>query len=395
VRRVLLVTGAVVFFNSSLPTALAPLLPRLADEFALSKGQSGLLTAAFGAGIVVGTIPALVLASGLGVKPSVMFGLGLMIASSVGFAFASTAPALELSRLTQGVSVAIAWPSATAWLVGFGPPERRGELIGITARASIAGAVLGPVLGGIATLVGRAQTFGILAVAGVAVAIWAFRAPALPISQRRHPRILLAALRQRGVGGGLWLGLVAALFLGVLIVLGPLDLHRLGWSPVGISAVFLTSTALLAAASPPIGRWLDRRGPAVPVRVGLLIATAAFVLFPFIEGHWTTAAFVLAGLLAYGFCWVSAVALLGAGAEQAGADYALAFAVVNLTWAVGQFSGATLSGTLAGAAGDALPCVAVGAICLITLGLLRGLPRAGRATVSQPDLKAGARAARK
>jgi len=249
VRRVLLVTGAVVFFNSSLPTALAPLLPRLADEFSLSKGQSGLLTAAFGAGIVVGTIPALVLASRLGVKPSVLLGLGLMIASSVGFAFASTAPALELSRLTQGISVAIAWPSATAWLVGFGSPERRGELIGITARASIAGAVLGPVLGAIATVLGRALTFSILATAGVAVAIWAFRAPSLPLRTRRHPRVLLGALRQPGVGGGLWLGFVTALFLGVLIVLAPLDLHRFGWSPVGISVVFLVSTAVLAAAA--------------------------------------------------------------------------------------------------------------------------------------------------
>jgi predicted MFS family arabinose efflux permease len=394
VRRVLLVTGAVVFFNSSLPTALAPLLPRLADEFSLSKGQSGLLTAAFGAGIVVGTIPALVLASRLGVKPSVLLGLSLMIVSSVGFAFASTAPALELSRLTQGISVAIAWPSATAWLVGFGAPERRGELIGITARASIAGAVLGPVLGGIATVLGRAQTFGILAIAGLAVAIWAFRAPALPLS-KRHPRVLLGALRQPGVGGGLWLGFVTALFLGVLVVLAPFDLHRLGWSPIGISAVFLVSTAVLAGASPPIGRWFDRRGPWAPVRSGLLMATGAFVVFPLAEGHWTTAAFVLAGLLAYGFCWISAVALLGAGAEQVGADYALAFAVVNLTWAVGQFSGATLSGTLAGAVGDIVPCVAVGAICLLTLAMTPGWFRSYRAAAPEKDMSTGARAARR
>ncbi len=391
-RRVLLVTGAVVFFNSSLPTALAPLLPRLADEFSLSEGQSGLLTAAFGAGIVVGTIPALVLASRLGVKPSVLLGLGLMIASSVGFAFASTAPALELSRLTQGISVAVAWPSATAWLVGFGSPERRGELIGITARASIAGAVLGPVLGAIATVLGRALTFSILATAGVAVAIWAFRAPSLPLRTRRHPRVLLGALRQPGVGGGLWLGFVTALFLGVLIVLAPLDLHRFGWSPVGISVVFLVSTAVLAAASPPIGRWFDRRGPTPPIRAGLLTAAGAFVVFPLAEAHWTTAAFVLAGLVAYGFCWISAVALLGAGAEQVGADYALAFAVVNLTWAVGQFFGATLSGALAGTMGDLVPCVAVGAICLLTLALTRGW---FRGVASEEELTTGSKAASK
>ncbi len=394
VRKVLLVTGAVFLFNSSLPTALAPLLPHLADEFSLSKAQAGLLTAAFGAGIVVGTAPALVLASRLGVKPSVLLGLGLMIVSSVVFAMAPSAPVLELSRLAQGVSVAIAWPSATAWLVGFGSSERRGELIGIAARASIAGAVFGPVLGGIATVVGRALTFGIVALVGLAVIIWAVRAPALPLSRRRRPGVLLSALRQPNVVGGLWLGMIAALFLGVLVVLSPLDLHRLGWSPIGISAVFLVSTGLLAAASPAIGRWFDRRGPTAPVRAGLLTATGVFVAFPLAEEYWTTAALVLAATLAYGLCWVSAVALLGAGAEQAGADYAPGFAVVNLTWAVGQFSGAALAGALAGAVGDTLPSVSVGVICLLTLALLGRFTRSNRAVVSEETLSTDSSTAR-
>lgn len=393
-RKVLLVTGAVFVFNSSLPTALAPLLPHLADEFSLSKGQAGLLTAAFGAGIVVGTAPALLLASRLGVKPSVLLGLALMIASSVGFAMAPSAQALELSRLAQGVSVAIAWPSATAWLVGFGSSERRGELIGIAARASIGGAVFGPVLGGIATVVGRALTFGIVALVGLAVVVWALRAPALPLTKRRRPRVLLAALRQPGVAGGLWLGMLAALFLGVLVVLAPLDLHRLGWSSIGISAVFLISTGLLAAASPAIGRWFDRRGPVAPVRAGLLIATGVFIAFPLAQGRWTTAGLVLAALLAYGLCWVSAVALLGAGAEQAGADYALAFAVVNLTWATGQFSGAALAGALASAVGDTLPSVSVAAICLLSLAVVRGFTRSHRAVASEERLSTDSSAAR-
>ena len=86
------------------------------------------------------------------------------------------------------------------------------------------------------------------------------------------------------------------------------------------------------------------------------------------------------------------MALLGAGAEQVGADYALAFAVVNLTWAVGQFFGATLSGALAGTMGDLVPCVAVGAICLLTLALTRGW---FRGVASEEELTTGSKAASK
>jgi hypothetical protein len=50
--------------------------------------------------------------------------------------------------------------------------------------------------------------------------------------------------------------------------------------------------------------------------------------------------------------WVPGMAILSDGAEEAGLDQAMAFALVNLTWAGAQTVGSGGGGSLADAAGD-------------------------------------------
>ena len=82
--------------------ALTPLLPHYADTLGLTKTGAGILTAAFGIGTLVGSLPAGMLAARAGVKPVVLVGLGLLAASSPGTSStSSTSPRSAIPTRTR------------------------------------------------------------------------------------------------------------------------------------------------------------------------------------------------------------------------------------------------------------------------------------------------------
>src|SRR5262245_46081789 len=56
-RRVLLLAGTVLFYETMFFTALVPLLPHYETSFGLSEGEVGLVSAAYAAGAFFGAIP--------------------------------------------------------------------------------------------------------------------------------------------------------------------------------------------------------------------------------------------------------------------------------------------------------------------------------------------------
>src|SRR5579862_8296782 len=130
--------------------AISPLLPYYVHHFHLAKSQAGVLAASYAGGTLVGSIPAGWVAGRVGVRRTIISGLGLMIAASLAFAFASTATALDVARFVQGLGGAASWSAGLAWLIERAPHDRRAEMIGMTLAAAIAGALLGPVLGTVA-----------------------------------------------------------------------------------------------------------------------------------------------------------------------------------------------------------------------------------------------------
>ena len=108
-------------------TALAPLLPHFAARYGLGKGGAGVLSAAYAAGVLAGSIPGGLAASRFGPKPAVLVGVALTAAASLGFGLADDVTTLGAARLAQGVGSAFSWAGALAWLVSAGPPSRRGR----------------------------------------------------------------------------------------------------------------------------------------------------------------------------------------------------------------------------------------------------------------------------
>jgi MFS family permease len=363
----LVLVSAVVLVDTAFYAAIVPLLPEYADDLDLSKSAAGVLTASYAAGTLVGSIPGGWLAARLGVKPTLLTGLGLLAGTSVAFGLAQDIVVLDTVRFVQGVGGACSWAAGMAWLVGMAPPDRRGELIGSALAAAIVGVMLGPVLGGAATVVGPEVVFPAVAVIATGLAAWAWTVPGIEPARGPVMRPLVAGLKHPAVLSGLWLFCVPAVFAGVIGVLAPLRLDDLGASGVAVGAVFLVMAGVEAAISPFAGRVSDRRGRLAPIRAGLVGAIVAAVVLP-LPGTATLLALALVGAVAaLGMFWAPGMALLSDASETAGMEQGLAFAIANLAWAGGQLLGGAGAGALADASSDALAYGLMGLLCALTL----------------------------
>ena len=378
-RRLLLLVSAIVLVDTMFYAAITPLLPHYSDELGLSKSAAGVLTAAYPAGTLLAALPSGWLAVRVGVRPTVVLGLGLLSVSSIVFGLAEDVLLLDAARFLQGVGGAASWAGGLGWLVAAGPPERRGELIGSAFAAAIGGALLGPALGGVAGETAPEAAFGAVGLLAAALLAWTLRTPA-PARAETGRRRLLPALRHGPLLGGMALIVIVGLYFGVVEVLVPLRLDELGASGVAVAAVFLVAAGLQALASPAAGRYSDRRGPLAPVRVALAFGV---VLAAAIAAAEAVAPLVVLAILAgplVGMLWVPAMTILSGGAETAGLDQAMAFALVNLTWSAAQTAGAGGGGSLADAAGDWAAYGAV--IAVVALALVVALRVRGPAGVA-------------
>jgi MFS family permease len=371
VRRLLWLVSTVVLVETIFFSALAPLLPRFADELGLSKWQSGVLVASYALGGIAGALPAGLYATRAGVRATVVVGLALITGTSVAFGLVDGYWLLDAARFVQGFGGAFCWTGALAWLVSAAPRERRGELIGVAMAAAIGGALLGPVLGGAASHFGRAATFGGVAVLALALAVWAASEPPPPRGESQRLRLLFVALRSRQVLAGMWLLSLPALLFATLSVLGPLQLDRLGWGVLGVAATFFVSAGVEGAVSPAIGRWSDRVGRLAPIRFGLVAGAAVSLVIPWIGDRWLLSAFVVLAGLAYGVFWAPSTAMLSDGWEAAGVEHGLGFALMNFAWAPGNVLGSAAGGAIADVGGDVASYAVLAGLCLLTLAALQ------------------------
>ena len=370
-RRLLALTSAIVLVDTVFYAALTPLVPYFNEEFGLSKSAVGVLSGAFGAGVLVGSAPGAYVASRAGVKIAAVVGLVLISVTSLAFGLVDVVPLLVLARFVGGFGSAFSWVAAFTWLTARAPDERRGELIGLMLSAAVFGALLGPVLGSAAATIGLVPAFAAVAIVGAAIALWAGIEPAPRPGERRPFFAMLRPVLQPHLATGLWLIALSPLLFSGLAVLVPLELSRLGWGAAAVGAVFFVSAAFEAIVHPLLGRWTDRAGYLRPVVAGLLVTVGILLALPWAGNPWLLGLLVLLASGAFNATLVPGTALFSRGTEKAGTDQALAFGVTNFAWASGYAVGAPLGGTLADLGGDALSYLSLTVVCLLTLVLLR------------------------
>jgi MFS family permease len=373
-RRLVLLVSSIIFVDALLYTALTPLVPDFADEFDLSKTGAGLLLASFGAGALLGGVPGGLAAARFGPKHAVVWGLVLLGISSFAFALAGGAVTLGLARFVQGFSSTITWAGALAWVASTAPREQRGQMIGTAFGAAVAGAIVGPMFGGLAESVGIRASFTTVAVIAfgfAGLALVGRAAPCEPLTTAGVRR----AFRDRRFLGGLWLNTLPALLFGTLAILAPLALDDAGWSTLGIAAVFFAAGLVEVVLNPLLGRVTDRRGRFLPIRLALIGSTVVALALAFSSEPVAIAALVGAAAIAFGAMYTPGMSLTSHRAETTGLAQGLAFGIMNTAWAVGALIGPTLGGALGEASGDAAPYLVGALLCALTLAATQRVAR--------------------
>ena len=371
-RRLLALACAILLVDTIFYAALVPLVPYFDAEFGLSKSIVGILSGAYGAGVLVGSAPGGYLASRVGVKFAALAGLLLMSLMSIVFGLADSVGVLIAARFLGGFGSALSWVAAFTWLTWRAPEERRGEMIGMMVSAAVVGALLGPVLGSAAAIFGTVPAFSVVAAIGVGMAVWAALEPAPgPTREGRLFASLRPVLRPEIRIGLLFIALSPFLF-SAINVLVPVELGRLGWGAAAVGAVFFVSASFEAVIHPLLGRWSDRSGFRTPIGFGLLCSAAILLVFAPTGNPWVLAVLVVLSAGAFYAPLVPGTSLFSRRAEHAGVERAMAFGVTNFAWAAGYAAGAPLVGFVADMGGDAVSYLLLAGVCMLSLLLLRG-----------------------
>jgi MFS family permease len=367
VRRLLILASAMIFFDVAFFAAIAPLLPEYVDELGLSKAEAGVLSAAYAAGTLVGSLPAGFVASRVGPKRTVIAGLLLLGFASFVFGFAKDISLLDGTRFVQGIAGALIWSGALTWLITASPEENRGSVIGAALGTAIAGALLGPALGAVAGAIGTEPVFSSVLVITILLSIAASRLPESRAPERQSLSEVVTTLVSRPILQAAAFVAVPSVMFGAIEVLVPLRIDELGGSHGLIAGGFIAGAALEATLAPVAGRASDRVGRRLPYVVGLSICAVAMVAIALAATLGTVLAGLIITSLGAGLCFAPALTLISDVAESSALHQGFAAGVSNMAWASGQVIGGIGGGVVASLTGNGVPSIAITLLLTLTV----------------------------
>jgi multidrug resistance protein len=271
---------------------IVPLLPFYATEFGSSAAVVGVLVSAFSIAQLAGAPLWGRFSDRYGRRPAILAGLVITAVAYVIFAFASSVPALFLSRIVQGAGGGTIGV-VQAYVTDASAPEQRTKSLGWLSAVTSFGAVVGPAFGSLMVALGGRRAPGLAAaVLALLVAAFAWRY----LRESREPRVSGAHRVMPGRTGRaaiayvlarwhepaprlIWIYAVAiGAFYGTIQTVPLLLEHRLGITErnIGYFVMYLGGMGVIVRAL-VLGRVVDRLGEARLSRVGMLLLAAGLV----------------------------------------------------------------------------------------------------------------------
>ena len=339
---------------------ISPVLPQYALSFSVSLAMTGWAVSAYALARLVMDLPAGILGDRFGRKRNMIFGLALVIVSSVFSGFAPTFAWLIIGRVVQGLGSAFYMTSATAWVAQTSAGEYRGRFMSLYSGLVFAGTAFGPAIGGYSAaylgLSGPFFIYGGLATLSLAATLLLKE----PIrSSSSLPRVSFSDIRAILTNGPFLLvnSAVFALFFlraGVRSTLVPLFASlNLGLNGQEIGLLLTVPAIVTTLVTLPAGWLSDRIGRRIPIMSCLFLSAVSVVLIPLL-GKSVGALFVVMAF--YGFAtglqgsiaaWPADVApkeRLGTamGLYRSIGDVGFVFGPITVTYIAGAAGGETV-----------------------------------------------------
>jgi DHA1 family bicyclomycin/chloramphenicol resistance-like MFS transporter len=371
-----------------------PALPALRADLGATMEQAQLtlsaLMLAFGlAQLVWGP-----LADRVGRRPVLVGGLVVYALASIASVAAPTIEWLVAWRVLQGATLAAAVVCARAIVRDLYEPHEGAQVMSLAMSGLAVMALLGPLLGGLATAgLGWRAALAIVAACGALLlgwVLWQWPETARqrnPLATRPGPLFAQWGAIVRHPVFVAWSALMAASYGALFIVLAGSSFMFIGWlgvTPTAYGLAMASGSLSYMAGTFVCRRWVIRHGMAGTVRRGAfftLVAGLGFVL-PAAAGVQGWAALLLPQwLLCFGHGLHQPCGQAGAvgpfpraaGAAAALAGFVLSLVAFGIGTGLGAALGAAPTSTLPYAAGIGIACAVV---CLVAWGLV---PRDGPA----------------
>jgi multidrug resistance protein len=348
VRRPLVLTciTTATFTDLVAYSVAVPVLPDYAARFDAGPTMIGLLFASFGVTLLVLSVPIGRVSDRAGRKGPMIFGLGLLAASTLLFAYSQSLAMLFAARLLQGAADAITWIVGFAMIADLYRPEERGRAMGLAMAGSTLGIIIGPFIGGWLYEVGgiRLPFLFVAALAVVDLVVFALIAPSTRGAGTSAP--MLQVLTHRPVAICALVVVAGGGTIAMLEPVIPLVMEqRLGLTPASIGSLFGIASMASTAMHPVWGRLSDRWGGRRLMMIGLVGSSLVLPLLNLATDFRTAAMAMVPMWIVFGMVVTPSLAYMAEVASAAGFEsYGVVYGVYNMAWAVGLMVAPALGG---------------------------------------------------
>jgi MFS family permease len=280
-RRLVRTLQVATFTLASSYGVMFTMLDDYRDEYGISETFLGLVVAVGFFASFAAQLGLAPLADRGHARRLLVTGFFTLVAGCLLVGFGTTALVIILGRLLMGIGTGMALPAMRRIII-VSDPENMGLNMGRLLSVDVAGFAAGPVIA-VATVdpIGIPAPFVILAAATVLVAIAIFRSeiPETASADQPSERLAFDLLKNRGVAGGVLIGVALFLMIGTFDSLWAImmeDLEAPSWmANLGITLFVLPMVVL----GPYGGKLAQRVGPYHMGVVGMLVGAVCLAFY--------------------------------------------------------------------------------------------------------------------
>ena len=315
---------------------VVPLLPMYAENLGATGLWLGLIFSAFSFSRAVFMPVFGRLSDDRGRRALIIAGLCLYAVFSFLYLFGDSVSVLIVIRLLHGISSAMIFPIAMAYIGDIAPKREEGRYMGSFTSSMSLGMGLGPLIGGVVTeFYGMDATF----LAMTALSTVALLTCILLLPDQRgtthHPAPMLSLLMHPGLRGPILYQFINAFANGTFLVFLPViaaHIGNLSTSETGIIiSVSILSTALLQRY---LGRFADQYNKYSLIALGTVFVSVALIFVPGFHGFVPYLMFAILMGIGGGISGPAMFALVTITGRETGQGSAMG--VVNMVMSVGM-----------------------------------------------------------